>query len=81
MTCMDCISYEICRIVRSNGDDRVLENSPCKYFKNKSDFVEARTATEMVCKIKTNIIENVSAMIENDFNNIVKDALGIRRDT
>ena len=40
MTCRDCVSYEVCRIVRSNGDDRVLENSPCKHFKNKADFVE-----------------------------------------
>ena len=40
MTCKDCVSYEVCRIVRNNGDDRVFENSPCGYFKNKADFVE-----------------------------------------
>ena len=40
MTCKDCVHYEVCKIVHSNGDDRVLENSPCKHFKNKANFVE-----------------------------------------
>ncbi len=41
-SCKDCIHYKICRIVYRNGDDRVLENSPCVNFKNKADFVEVK---------------------------------------
>lgn len=46
-----------------------------------ADVVEVTKVVEMLCKIKTNIIKNVSTMIENDFSEIVKDALGERRDT
>lgn len=41
-----------------------------------ADVVETTKAVEMICKTKTNIIKNVSTMIENDFSEIVKDALG-----
>jgi hypothetical protein len=53
---------------------RALEEMPA------SDVVEVTKVVEMLCKIKTNIIKNVSKMIENDFSEIVKDALGERRD-
>ena len=46
-----------------------------------ADVVEVTKVVEMLCKIKTNIIKNVSTMIENDFSEIVKDALGERSDT
>lgn len=45
-----------------------------------AEVVEVTKVVEMLCKIKTNIIKNVSTMIENDFSEIVKDALGERRD-
>ena len=38
--CKDCICYDVCFVVRHNGDDRVLRNSPCKHFRNKADVVE-----------------------------------------
>lgn len=41
-TCKDCICYDVCFVVRHNGDDRVLRNSPCKHFRNKADVVEVR---------------------------------------
>ena len=41
-TCKDCIHYKICRIAYRNGDDRVLENSPCANYKNKADLVEVK---------------------------------------
>ena len=37
-TCKECFHYKICKIVYRNGDDRVLKNSPCEYFKNKADY-------------------------------------------
>ena len=40
--CKDCICYDVCFVVRHNGDDRVLRNSPCKHFRNKADVVEVR---------------------------------------
>lgn len=40
--CKDCIHFDVCAIVRKNGEDRVLKNSPCKYFKNKADVAEVR---------------------------------------
>lgn len=40
--CKDCIHFDVCFIVRKNGEDRVLKNSPCKYFKNKADVTEVR---------------------------------------
>ena len=40
MACKDCMHYKTCRIAYRNGDDRVLQNSPCANFKNKSNFVE-----------------------------------------
>lgn len=40
--CKDCICYDVCFVVRHNGDDRVLRNSPCKHFRNKVDMVEVR---------------------------------------
>lgn len=46
-----------------------------------ADVVEVKKVIEMLCKIKTAVIQNVSTMIENDFSEIVKDALGERRDT
>lgn len=45
-----------------------------------AEVVEVTKVVEMLCKIKTNIIKNVSTMIENDFSEIVKDALGERKD-
>lgn len=41
-TCKDCIHYKICRIVYRNGDDRVLENSPCANYKDKADVTEVK---------------------------------------
>lgn len=41
-TCKDCIHYKICRIVYRNGDDRVLENSPCANYKDKADVEEVK---------------------------------------
>lgn len=41
-TCKDCIHYKICRIVYRNGDDRVLENSPCANYKDKADVAEVK---------------------------------------
>lgn len=35
-TCKDCIHYDVCFIVKQDGDGRVLKNSPCKHFKDKS---------------------------------------------
>jgi hypothetical protein len=46
-----------------------------------ADVVEVKKVVEMLCKIKTAIIKNVSTMIEDDFNKIVKDVLNERRDT
>jgi hypothetical protein len=83
MTCYDCINYNDCIKRGDVAAINLTEDSEkeCDLFKNKADFVEVVKVVEMLCKIKTNIIENVSAMIENDFNKIVKDALGIRSDT
>lgn len=36
-TCKDCLHYDVCMIVRHNGDDRVLANSPCKHFLSSAD--------------------------------------------
>lgn len=41
-SCKDCIHHKICRIAYHNGDDRVLEKSPCAYYKNKADLVEVK---------------------------------------
>ena len=32
--CKDCIHYDVCFIVKQDGDGRVLKNSPCKHFKD-----------------------------------------------
>lgn len=48
MTCKDCIHHKICRIAYRNGDDRVLENSPCANFKNKADYVEVAEITNKI---------------------------------
>ena len=36
MTCKNCIHYDVCFIVKQDGDGRVLKNSPCKHFKDNS---------------------------------------------
>lgn len=78
-TCYDCIHCDACSDAGDSGFSCLKEDvSKCKHFKNKTDFVEVIKVAEMLCKIKTNIIENVSAMIENDFSKIVKDALGTK---
>lgn len=53
--------------------ERAIKEAPT------ADVVDVTKVVEMLCKIKTNIIKNVSTMIENDFSEIVKDALGERR--
>ena len=59
MTCKDCVHYEVCKIVHSNGDDRVLENSPCKHFKNKANFVE------LPCKVGDTVYKIVKFCEKN----------------
>ena len=39
-SCKECIHYEVCIVVRHNGDDRVLSNSPCKRYIPTADVVE-----------------------------------------
>lgn len=88
MTCKDCI-YEpkcILRISYFMGDDEITGKEladmgkRCKSFKNKADFVETIKVVEMLCKIKTNIIKSTSTMIENNFDKIVKDVCGERKE-
>ena len=55
MTCKECIHHKICRIVYYNGDDRVLENSPCEYFKNKADLVEVHCKCSECKEWKPNV--------------------------
>lgn len=40
MTCKDCIHHDVCAVVRVNGDDRVLKNSPCNHFIDKSRYIK-----------------------------------------
>ena len=47
--CKDCICYDVCFVVRHNGDDRVLRNSPCKHFRNKADVAEVRHGECPIC--------------------------------
>ncbi len=42
MTCKECIHRDVCFVVRHNGDDRVLRNSPCKYYIPTADVVEVK---------------------------------------
>lgn len=39
-TCKDCIHCDVCSYVEKNGDGRVLKNSPCFNFKDKSHIIE-----------------------------------------
>lgn len=73
--CKDCNSYNGVRCGGCDIDDTIdfIEDAPT------ADVVEVTKVVEMLCKIKTNIIKNVSTMIENDFSEIVKDALGERK--
>ena len=48
-TCKDCIHYDVCFIVKQDGDGRVLKNSPCKHFKDKSLFVELPMVLGQIC--------------------------------
>lgn len=84
MTCKDCIHDGVCHLQEMTTDleiEEYIRELGCEDFKNKADFVEVEKVVEMLCKIKTNISKNVSTMIENDFNKIVKDVLNERRDT
>ena len=50
MTCKDCVHYDLCKYntyqqARYFGKDKEIyitidNNTPCKFFKNKADFVE-----------------------------------------
>ena len=79
MTCKDCIHYDVCQF--HIDEETKMTVNECEKFKNKADFVEVTKVVEMLCKIKTNTINNASIMIENAFIEIVKDALGERSDT
>ena len=88
-----CLKEDVtkCKHFKNKADfAEVVRCEKCKHFMEynedyvgkveKADVVEVTKVVEMLCKIKTNIIKNVSTMIENDFSEIVKDALGERRD-
>lgn len=52
MTCKDCVHYDLCKYntyqqAHYFGKDKEIyitidNNTPCKFFKNKADFVEVR---------------------------------------
>ena len=52
MTCKDCVHYDLCKYntyqqAHYFGKDKEIyitidNNSPCKFFKNKADFVEVK---------------------------------------
>ena len=52
MTCKDCVSYDMCKYrhfqeaqrIRANQTILISidHNKPCKFFKNKADFVEVK---------------------------------------
>lgn len=72
--CSKCYHEKMCAYRMTFKD--TIRN--CNEYIPTADVVEVVKVVEMLCKIKTNIIKNVSTMIENDFNKIVKDALGVR---
>ena len=73
--CGDCIHYPLCAQYVERDETFPEIEGGCKLFKREADVVEVTEVVELLCKIKTQIIETAKTTIEDQFTKIVKVAL------